>query len=88
MSTATLTSKGQITVPKAVREHLRLKAGERVEFVIADDGAVRLEPVHRSVRDLKGFLHRGHTTAVEPGALDESLIGYLAEEDERIRRGD
>lgn len=34
MSTATLTSKGQTTVPKEIREHLRLHAGDRIEFVI------------------------------------------------------
>ena len=79
VSTATLTSKEQITIPKAVREHLRLKAGARLEFLIADDGTVRLQPVRRSVRDLKGLLHRPHAATVEPEALDESLMEFLAE---------
>ena len=55
MSTATLTSKGQTTIPKNVRDHLRLQAGDRIEFVLAGD-AVLLRPATRPVTDLKGFL--------------------------------
>lgn len=55
MSTATLTSKGQTTIPKNVREHLHLQAGDRLEFILAD-GAVILRPATRKVTDLKGFL--------------------------------
>ena len=43
MPSATLTSKGQITLPKAIRDLLRLSAGDRVDFI---------------VRELKGLLHR------------------------------
>ena len=56
MATATLTSKGQITVPKAVREALRLKAGDRVEFLVGEDGTVTIWPVTADVRTLKGLL--------------------------------
>ncbi len=55
MSRATLTSKGQTTIPKDVRDHLRLQAGDRIEFVLLDD-AVILRPATRKITDLKGFL--------------------------------
>ena len=42
MATSTLTSKGQITVPKEIRERLRLKAGQRVEFLVDARGRVLL----------------------------------------------
>jgi AbrB family looped-hinge helix DNA binding protein len=58
MPSATLTSKGQITLPKAIRDLLRLDAGDRVDFIVRDDGTVVLRPATLDVRDLKGFLHR------------------------------
>ena len=40
MPSATLTSKGQITLPKAIRDLLRLSAGDRVDFIVRDDATV------------------------------------------------
>jgi len=53
---ATITSKGQITLPKALREQLQLSAGDRVEFILDEDKAVRMLPHLVSVRNLKGIL--------------------------------
>ncbi len=39
-----ITSKGQATIPKAIREHLRLKPGDRVKFFVHPDGHVVLLP--------------------------------------------
>jgi antitoxin PrlF len=58
MPSATLTSKGQLTLPKAIRDRLRLGAGDRVDFVVKDDGTVVLRPVTVDVREIKGLLHR------------------------------
>lgn len=55
-ATSTLTSKGQITLPKAIREKLRLKPGDRVEFLVDQDGNVRLIPINFSIKHLKGIL--------------------------------
>lgn len=58
MPSATLTSKGQLTLPKAIRDLLRLGAGDRVDFIVEDDGTVVLRPATVDVRELKGLLHR------------------------------
>jgi AbrB family looped-hinge helix DNA binding protein len=58
MPSATLTSKGQVTVPKAIRDLLRLSTGDRVDFVVKEDGTVVLRPATVDVRELSGFLHR------------------------------
>jgi antitoxin PrlF len=57
MSTATLTSKGQITIPLAVRRKLGLDTGDRVEFVELAPGEFALKPATEDVRSLKGMIH-------------------------------
>lgn len=52
---ATLTSKGQITIPVAIREKLDIRIGDRVSFVCTD-GRCEMMVMHNSVRDLKGVL--------------------------------
>jgi antitoxin PrlF len=56
MSEATLTSKGQITIPADIRKALGLSAGERVVFTSLDDGTTIMRAKTRSVLQLKGML--------------------------------
>jgi antitoxin PrlF len=55
MSTSVLSSKGQIVIPKAVRDKLGLHAGDRVQFVDDGDG-FKLLPATRDIRELKGIV--------------------------------
>jgi antitoxin PrlF len=55
MTTATLTSKGQITIPADVRRALGVQTGDRVEFVEVQPGRFELVAATRSVRELKGL---------------------------------
>lgn len=56
MATATLTSKGQITLPKSVRERLGVGAGDKVEFIETAPGHFRLVAATRDVRHLRGMI--------------------------------
>ncbi len=58
MTVATLTSKGQTTIPKQVREHLKLNPGDKLDFVIESEGRVVSRPAKLDVRELKGLLKR------------------------------
>ena len=59
MSTeSTLTSKGQTTVPKAIRESLRLKPSDRITFTRMPDGTVLMRVKNKSVMSLAGSLRR------------------------------
>ena len=59
MSTdATLTSKGQTTIPKEIRESLRMKTGDRMTFTLLPDGTVLLRVKNRSAMSVAGRLHR------------------------------
>jgi antitoxin PrlF len=56
MPISTITSKGQTTIPGEIRRLLKLKAGDRIEFLVEADGKVVLVPVTVDVRALKGLL--------------------------------
>lgn len=55
MASSTITSKGQITLPKSVRDRLRLGAGDRVEFVETGTG-FELRTATSDIRQIKGLL--------------------------------
>ena len=56
MYTAKITSKGQITMPQKIREHLKVEKGDRIEFLIGADGKVTILPVTSDARMLKGMV--------------------------------
>jgi AbrB family looped-hinge helix DNA binding protein len=87
MPTATLSSKGQITVPKEIRERLGLTKGDRLEFVFDASGSVRLRPLVGSVRELAGILRRPGCRPVSIEEMDEAIGDFHAAEDQRIRDG-
>jgi antitoxin PrlF len=72
---ATITSKGQITIPKEVREHLGARAGGKLQFTLEADGRVSVAPAMLSVRRLFGVLGKPPRGAT------------IKEMDEAIRRG-
>jgi AbrB family looped-hinge helix DNA binding protein len=55
---ATMTSKGQVTVPREIREHFHIKTGDKLDFVIREDGTIETVPIHTSLKSLKGMLPR------------------------------
>jgi AbrB family looped-hinge helix DNA binding protein len=58
MTTAVLTSKGQVTIPAEVRRRMGLGTGDRIEFVELDDGGFSIRPAVDDVRSLKGLLRK------------------------------
>ncbi|BAY20469.1 AbrB family transcriptional regulator [Calothrix sp. NIES-2100] len=58
MTTATITTKGQVTIPKEIRDYLNLDTGSKVDFVIDENGIVTLIPLNIPVQNLSGILHR------------------------------
>ena len=73
MALATLTSKGQVTIPKAIRESLRLHAGDKVEFVITENKEALLRPITRKVDDVFGRLHKTGRKPISVGKMDNGI---------------
>ena len=78
MQTARVTSKGQITIPSAVRKALHLKAGDRVDFFKSPDGEYILFPKNRPIRDLEGCVTKlDHIVTIEE--MNEGIADAVAE---------
>ena len=87
MSTATITSKGQITLPREVRKALNVQTGDRVDFVPDERGGFRVVPLRVDIRSLRGrFAGRAEQAptvedmneAIESEAVDRSIRSQRA----------
>lgn len=77
MALATITSKGQITIPKAVREKLMLGTGDKIEFVFTNDREALMRPVSKTVDDLFGKLSKSGRKAVSLKEMNEAVTRKL-----------
>jgi antitoxin PrlF len=73
MQQSTLTSKGQITIPKFVRDSMALRAGDKVEFVLTESNEVLLRPVTKKVDEVFGRLFKADRPAVDIAEMDALL---------------
>jgi antitoxin PrlF len=80
-----ITSKGQATIPKTIREHLRLKPGDRVKFFVHPDGSVVLLP-KLPASALRGIVSPRRRRTVTIEEMNEAAIAGAAAEVARRRR--
>ena len=82
MTAATVTSKGQITIPAAVRSAMSLDAGTKVEFIEMEPGQFKIVPINRSVKRLKGmFAHKAQSRPVTIEEMNVSGHMHVAQLD-------
>ena len=86
MPASTVTSKGQITIPKAVRTQLRLEEGDRVEFVTNEDGQVVLLPSKTDLRLLRGLAGSKGKKRRSIAEMDAAVRKRLAEKHRGTKR--
>lgn len=78
---STVTQKGQVTIPKSVRDNLHLVTGDKIEFVLNDRGEVVIKPVTRKVTEVAGLLSKykkSHPVSIE--AMDQAVAQYIRNE--------
>lgn len=73
MPVSTLTTKGQITIPKPIREHLKLRTGHRVDFYVDPKGRVILQPLNEDIRELRGSVRSPHKRPVTVEEMNEAI---------------
>ncbi|MBP7867555.1 MAG: AbrB/MazE/SpoVT family DNA-binding domain-containing protein [Acidobacteria bacterium] len=73
MSIATMTSKGQVTVPKEIRDRIHLGAGDKLDFQLTDSGVILVRPVTRKVSDVFGCLSGKTQQTATVEEMDEAV---------------
>jgi antitoxin PrlF len=74
MPTATVTSKGQVTIPKAVRDLMHIGAGDQIDFVVTDRGDILVRGVNLDIRALRGLLRRPRRINVSVEEMDAAVL--------------
>ncbi len=79
MATATVTAKGQVTIPVDVRTALGLHAGDRLHFIEQADGSYSIRPATRSVADVKGFFGPWEGPPVTIEQMDQAIAEAVSD---------
>lgn len=77
---ATLTSKGQITLPKEIRDRLQLDAGATLDFELLADNTLLVRPIKADARRIRGLLRSPHPQALTVEEMDQSVSEALQAE--------
>ena len=83
---ATLTSKGQLTLPKAIRDELKLDAGSKLDFTVLPDGTLSARPLKRSVSSIVGLLHRPGQAPATVEQMNQARDAHLSAKHKGVRR--
>lgn len=75
---ATMTSKGQLTLPKDIRDQLRLKAGSRLDFHVNAEGWLLARPVTNTALGLAGLLRRPGQPSVSVADMNDAVLATAA----------
>ena len=74
MVQARLTGKGQVTIPKQIRDYLHLDTGSKIDFVIDENGDVKVIPLNVAVESLSGILHREGMPTASLEDMEQAII--------------
>ena len=73
MALATITTKGQVTIPKSVRDSLMLSTGDKIEFLLTDKREALIRPISKKVDEVFGILHKPGRKAVSVEEMDAKI---------------
>ena len=83
---ATVTVKGQVTVPKAIRDHLKIESGTQLDFKLNDDGSISVRSLKRSALSIVGLMKRPGQAAVTVEQMHRAVADAAAERHQRSRK--
>ena len=83
---ATVTDKGQVTVPKEIRDKTGIAPGTRLDFEVQDDGTLRVRVLTRGADSLFGLVHRPGVKARSITEMDQGIATAVAVRNRRVRK--
>lgn len=83
---ATVTDKGQVTVPKEIRDKTGITPGSRLDFELQDDGTLRVRVLARGADNLFGLVHRRGIKSRSIEAMDEGIAAAVGARNRRSRK--
>ena len=78
MPVATMTNKGQITIPKEIRDMLGLQSGDKLEFSYKKGGRLIVRPLKKKVDDLYGKLFQPERESLSTDAINDAIRSRLS----------
>lgn len=76
---ATLTAKGQVTLPKSFRTQLNLHSGDKMDFVMLDNGVLQVVPLKQSPKKLKGIVPKP-AKSVTVEEMNQAIVDGAADQ--------
>jgi antitoxin PrlF len=73
MALATLTTKGQVTIPKEIRDSLKLTTGDKIEIIVTKNREAVIRPVSKKVDDIFCKLHKPGRKAMSLDTINEAI---------------
>ena len=83
---ATVTDKGQVTVPKNIRDQLHIETGSKLDFEVEEDGSLRVRVLARGSENLFGLVHRPGMKSLSVEAMDEGIVAATKARNQRTRK--
>ncbi len=78
MATSTLSTKGQCVIPRKIRECMHLHAGDKLDFIVGEDGEVVVRPVVLGICELKGILKKPTQRTLSVQEMNEAVRARAA----------
>jgi len=83
---ATVTDKGQVTVPKNIRDQLHIATGSKLDFEVEQDGSLRVRVLARGADNLFGLVHRPGSKSLNIKEMDEGIVAATKARNQRSRK--
>lgn len=83
---ATVTDKGQVTIPKNIRDQLHIVTGSKLDFEVGEDGSLRVRVLVRGSGNLFGLAHRPGIKPLSIKAMDEGIVAATKAHNQHSRK--